>query len=1094
MPLNQLISVKTTLTKSINLERDKSAQALLESYILTSTAMQNIQNIINTQKNTNTNKAWSLIGSYGSGKSSFALYLSHLLGNPKTTLSKLACKKLCTENAGFATNINKHLKGSNGYCEVLITGSPDSLISVFLKTLRTSVADYYSVLNIVDNTSIAMIDKLLSNDKASLSKVSNLVVNIQNNIQNNGGKGLLIVIDELGKFLEYSARHESDDIFLLQILAEATYDNNILLFVLLHQSFEQYGKNLNTKLKNEWAKIQGRYEVLSFVETVTQSLHIMGRVFQNKLNETQLKPIQITIKNAVKTLQKNNLLPISLDTETAQNLFENCYPLHPVTALLLPTLCQKVAQNERTLFNYLGGSEPFSLTKKLDELTAGEFILPADIFDYFLTGQILTNDLQVQRTVVEANSAIERFSTSNTKEINLLKTIGLLNIISKIPASTTLLKLCDGLFEENILNLEKQSIVYYRKFNNEYRVWQGSDFDINAELAHQEAQLCVLNVADKLNETSVFLPFVAKKYSIEKHSLFYFEPFFINISKYKQQDKQAVNPRIIFCLSDTPKDEKIFKTKVVQHFSQQDICVLLSNSEQIKQVVRNQTALEYIKVHNPVAQQDPVVQREIRIYSANVERETTNELNKIVENPVNCHWYQHNQAQKGINNKRDIQKLLSRTLEDIYYQTPVVKNELINRNNPSAQANAGRKKLLIALLNNSDKQDLGIEKYPAEKSMYKAILENSGMHRKIGSGWKITPPKKDANYLEVWKRIEKFFNDAKEQVQNFSTLDEVLTLPPFGVKKPVLPIFYIAVYLFYKDEIAVYEDRFYVPYFTTEHLERFLKRPDTFTFQQFKIEGITQSFLQEYEKSLLDGKSAPSAPKLFQAMAMFIKDIPPYTKQTKDISDVAQKVRDAFKNNKSPQDLLFRKLPEACGFDKSSAEGFGGVIKQSLQEIKNAYEKMIESQIEVLAEKLSVNKEEKAQVKTKLVEYGNSLKYYVINKKITTFIFNIVQEYGGVDDYFARLFTSIMNKTPKEWSDTDSAVSMKLLSENTNLVVNLYAVHIQNKRLSFADEQIKNEIQVLLKEASNKEEIMGELIRGIDKRVIGNLLEQAQNE
>jgi hypothetical protein len=52
-----------------------------------------------------------------------------------------------------------------------------------------------------------------------------------------------------------------------------------------------------------------------------------------------------------------------------------------------------------------------------------------------------------------------------------------------------------------------------------YRVWQGSDFDINAELAEQEVQLCTLNVADKLNETSVFLPFVAKKYSIEKHSL-----------------------------------------------------------------------------------------------------------------------------------------------------------------------------------------------------------------------------------------------------------------------------------------------------------------------------------------------------------------------------------------------------------------------------------------------------------------------------------------------------------------------------------------------------------------------------------------------
>ena len=1079
MQLNKLIAVKTTLAKSINLDRDKSAKELLESYVLTSTAMQNIQNIINSQKGSNTNKAWSLIGSYGSGKSSFALYLSHLLSNPKATLGKLACKKLRIENANVATNISKHLKGSNGYCEVLITGSPDSLITVFLKTLKTSVINYFAVSNITDDKSLTMIDELLSDGNASLIKISNLVVNIQNNIQDNDGKGLLIVIDELGKFLEYSARHESNDIFLLQILAEATYNNNILLFVLLHQSFEQYGKNLNTKLKNEWAKIQGRYEVLSLVETVTQSLHIMGQVFQNELSQTQLKPIQIKIKNAVKVLKENQLLPVSLDTKTAQRLFKNCYPLHPITALLLPTLCQKVAQNERTLFNYLGGSEPLALLAKLDKMAVGDFVLPEDIFDYFLTGQILTNDLQVQRTTVEVNSAIERFLTNNIEEVSLLKTIGLLNVISKIPASKSLLKLCDSLFETNIENIEKQSIVYYRKFNNEYRVWQGSDFDINAELAEQEVQLCTLNVADKLNETSVFLPFVAKKYSIEKHSLFYFEPLFINVSEYKRQDKQDTNPRIIFCLSDTLKDKEMFKTKLVQHFSQQDICVLLNNSEQIKQIIRNQTALEYVRKHNSVVRQDPVVQREFKLYLANTERKATNELNKIVENPVNCCWYQ-DQSQKSINNKRDIQKLISSILEGIYDKTPIIKNELINRNNPSAQANAGRRKLLIALLNNSDQRDLGIEAYPAEKSMYKAILESSGMHKQVKGTWGVVPPT-DANYLKVWKIIEGFFNNAKDQAQNFSTLDETLTLPPFGIKKPVLPIFYIAVYLSNKDEIAVYEDRFYVPYFTIEHLERFLKRPDTFTFQQFKIEGVTQSFLQEYENSLLEGKSAPNAPKLFQAMAMFIKDIPPYTKQTKNISEVAQKVRDAFKNNKSPQDLLFRKLPEACGFDENNTKGFGDVVKQSLQEIKNAYSKMINNQILILSEKLD---QTKGKVKTKLVEYGQNLQTYSTDEETTKFIKVIGENSANSDYYFERILISINNKHPKEWTDIDSDLVKQKLSENIKLIINLGKVRSYHLKDELTDPQeiaIMESVNILSNDA--KIRLATKILKGVSVQV-----------
>jgi hypothetical protein len=59
-----MLICQVLLAKSINLDRDKSAKELLESYVLTSTAMQNIQNIINSQKCSNTNKAWSLIGSY----------------------------------------------------------------------------------------------------------------------------------------------------------------------------------------------------------------------------------------------------------------------------------------------------------------------------------------------------------------------------------------------------------------------------------------------------------------------------------------------------------------------------------------------------------------------------------------------------------------------------------------------------------------------------------------------------------------------------------------------------------------------------------------------------------------------------------------------------------------------------------------------------------------------------------------------------------------------------------------------------------------------------------------------------------------------
>src|SRR5690606_17179403 len=71
--------------------------------------------------------------------------------------------------------------------------------------------------------------------------------------------GLLIVIDELGKFLEH-AMASSGDVHILQDLAEraARSEGRLVVVGILHQSFEQYAGRLNRSGRDEWAKVQGR--------------------------------------------------------------------------------------------------------------------------------------------------------------------------------------------------------------------------------------------------------------------------------------------------------------------------------------------------------------------------------------------------------------------------------------------------------------------------------------------------------------------------------------------------------------------------------------------------------------------------------------------------------------------------------------------------------------------------------------------------------------------------------------------------------------------------------------------------------------------
>ena len=66
----------------------------------------------------------------------------------------------------------------------------------------------------------------------------------------------------------------------------------------------------------------------------------------------------------------------------------SCYPLHPISALILPILCQKVAQNERTLFSYLGSKESHGFVDSLEKINnIGDQVEPWEIYEYFIRNQ-----------------------------------------------------------------------------------------------------------------------------------------------------------------------------------------------------------------------------------------------------------------------------------------------------------------------------------------------------------------------------------------------------------------------------------------------------------------------------------------------------------------------------------------------------------------------------------------------------------------------------------------------------------------------------------------------------------------------------------
>ena len=126
MSINSKINVNTHYTRSVNLRRDAGSESVIRSYIPTSRVINTLEVFSSSLKQDVAPRAWSLIGPYGSGKSSFASFLSSLLDKDKIASYKTAHEVLAKSSESTAKDFSELTTDNLGYCVVLMTGSPES--------------------------------------------------------------------------------------------------------------------------------------------------------------------------------------------------------------------------------------------------------------------------------------------------------------------------------------------------------------------------------------------------------------------------------------------------------------------------------------------------------------------------------------------------------------------------------------------------------------------------------------------------------------------------------------------------------------------------------------------------------------------------------------------------------------------------------------------------------------------------------------------------------------------------------------------------------------------------------------------------------
>lgn len=1069
MSLNNKIRINTHYTRSINLERDASSNSVIEAYIPTSRAFRTFERVADALLAEQSPRAWSLVGPYGAGKSSFAVFLSHLLSSQNNKSARRILEKSQTGGdlaKKYAALTGKH----SGYCIILLTGNPESLgrglVRVLLDKLNT--IRHETSKTFAPEIYQKLITLLERPEPPVTIEVMRVMTALQNHLAQHGYTGLLLVVDELGKFLEYEARHHGSDIYLLQSLAEhsgASHPVKFAVVVMLHQSFDQYAKNLGESHKNEWAKVQGRFENIPFLESSEQTLRIVSAAIKHHFDADETRQIAEQSRHFANLFAHANALPSAMTESEAAELFQTCYPLHPVSALALPRLCQKIAQNERTLFSYLGSRESFGFQDALKRIQhIGDWIYPWEIYEYFILNQpAAISDHFTHRRWVEVVTAVERLGDAPPEQTQLLKTIGLLNIIGaqgNFKASQELVAICQPqkqTGENTIQKLIERSVIHYRKYSSEYRVWQGSDFDLEASIVLESERLGVFSIAEQLNARNILLPIVARRYTIESGTLRYFVPQFIDANNFKNINTATHAARIIFYLAENQNDEIIFRTQIVGRFSSLDVVVLYRNTSSLRGRLTESLALEAVQKNAQALHTDPVAKREfLDQYAAAISHEEEC-INSLIDEPHLGEWF-HQAEVLNVPNKRALQTIFSTVLKQAYHLSPIIQNELINRDKPSSQANAAKNKLVMAMLHNAQQEELGFEKSPPEKAIYAALLRTSKLHTIGFDGqWHFAGPTSPklvddpCQFFGVWERIEQFFAETEHHPKSLIELNKELMAPPYGLKEGVLQILYVTAILANQDELAIYENRVYKPRFTEDMLEHFIKRPDEFTFQRFRLDGLNAAIFAEYSRALFsDGRHAKLL-EVAKPLANFISKLPEYTLKTnRTLSKPAQTVRDAIRLSKSPVQLLTVDIPAALGYNTNATQNsqqhvLSEALRNTIRELKRCFDKMKQEMQELCAQALHLDKATSLSDLCKTA-YGRykGLEQYTIDKDgQRAFIQRLIQQHDEDGEWFNNLLAFLGQKSIEKWTDTERDLAEYRLAVFSHKLDDLEKLRIQ---------------------------------------------------
>jgi hypothetical protein len=1060
--------------RSINLERDLDKSDAVQGYVPTERSTDALQRFLTAVCKDNTHRAWTITGVYGTGKSAFAHFLAALCSSPASDTYKVAME-ICLDKSNLSSQVTSELQNlakysaQQGFLRAAATGQREPLSWTIVRALFNGAERYWKkgrkpeVLRQITDWFGEILSGTLQATNQEVLQVLQVMVGEAN-------APLLLVIDELGKNLEYAAHHQGvADLYLLQQIAELQCQGTYQVYFLglLHQSFVGYGNRLSGVEQGEWAKIQGRFEDLPFTESGSQMTRLIGHVIDRSGAKSLVQQIRELADDWYEVLPE-----LLNENEISAQVIADAYPLHPLTSLVLPQLCTRYAQNDRSLFTFLTSDEPHSFKTFLNQQLVIEKQVPTlklhQVYEYFVESTTgIASRVNLQRWA-EIQGLIQDAQNLDADQLKVLKTIGVFNLVTTMGAlraspRLVALALCNSAYDllgqkywqEIITGLQERGLITYRTQRQELRIWEGSDFDvetaINEQLERERPPL-----AQILNRVRPLKPLVAQRHYSLTGNLRYFEQRYLDQQQNLQQlrcSADSYDGLIVYWLhSKSPGSVPIQTSdgKPLILIAPEDFAQLRPRAEEFY-------ALQFIQESATQLQKDGVARREVkqRLVAAKYLLDETLADTFHWSNGKNQCWIEGDKTQ--IDHGRGFQSQLSDLCDRVYHKSLILDNELINRRELTSQGAKARRELIEAMLVSGDQERLGLDGYAPQVAMYYSVLQATGIHHLTSDRWDFQPPASHSGLVTIWQAIEDFCLDAKDEQRSLAQLYQLLAQPPYGVKAGIIPVLLAAVLLYHSADVGIYKDQSFIPVLGAEHFELLVKDPARFSVKSFELLGLRSLVFKELvelirrpQTRLQSGVRNQSILAVANPLFQFVKKLPAYTLKTQRLSQQAIAVLKALREAKEPDQLLFIALPCACNLppiafdeevDESVAKTLCNRLVLALKEIQTAYENLLQEGQKLLHAAFGVGEE--SQIREDLRVRARRLASSCLEPKLKQFITAAVVETTETKQWLEAILMVVVGKPTETWADEDLTVFQSNLSQVAQQFKNLEALQTE---------------------------------------------------